>query len=113
MNFLTAYAFAGPCAKRKVRCTVITHGGQAIVGENRCMNPQPTCPRLEGEGYEKCKTVCHQLGHAEENAVRLMELADLRGGTAFLQGHHYACAACTQTLKDRGVDRIFVGEHNI
>ncbi len=55
----------GPCAKMTVRCTLVTPAGEHIVGTNHCENPQPVCPRAPGEGYEKCTSVCRQVGHAE------------------------------------------------
>jgi deoxycytidylate deaminase len=102
----------GECAKRKVRCTIITADGRTFVGENSCLNPQQTCPRRDDEGYEKCATVCQQLGHAEVNALTMLMLAgaDGKGGTAFIQGHHRACSPCQEALKASGIDRIFFGE---
>lgn len=39
----------GNCAKRVVRCTLETLGGEVIIGENWCLNPQDVCPREDGE----------------------------------------------------------------
>lgn len=92
----------GPCAKRRVLCTIQTRGGSCITGSNDCRNPQPVCPRGPGEGYEKCKTVCQQIGHAEEVALSLAgELA--KGATAILTGHDYYCPACQEKLFAAGV----------
>lgn len=92
----------GPCAKRRVLCTIQTPGGIRITGSNDCLNPQPVCPRGPGEGYEKCTTICKQVGHAEAVALnRAGRLA--KGATAILIGHDYYCPDCQQQLFDAGV----------
>ena len=97
----------GPCAKATIRCTLVTPDGDHIVGENWCLNPQSQCPREPGEGYEKCKTICRQLGHAEEMAVRIAgDLAE--GAKAFLEGHTYACMDCQHALFGAGVVSLSV-----
>lgn len=98
----------GPCAKAAVRCTLITAAGERIVGENWCANPQAVCPRAPGEGYDKCKTVCQQEGHAEAVAVRLAgDMA--KGAHAYLEGHTYACQSCQEALFGAGVAALTVG----
>lgn len=98
----------GPCAKTTVRCTLVTTAGEYIVGTNACATPQPACPRLPGEGYDKCTSVCGQLGHAEVQAVRLAgERA--RGAHAYLDGHTYACMDCQHALFGAGVAALSLG----
>ena len=62
--------------------------GTVFIGTNACASPQAECPRTEGEGYEKCKTVCGQYGHAEETAVRAMQRMHYTGedGSVFEVG---------------------------
>lgn len=98
----------GPCARRVVRCTLVTPAGHHIVGENWCMNPQPTCPRAEGEGYEKCKTICGQIGHAEEVAV-LLAGPSAPGAHVYVENHTYACRNCQETLFAAGVAALTIG----
>lgn len=98
----------GPCAKTTTRCTLVTPDGEHIVGENWCENPQPSCPREPGEGYEKCKNICRQVGHAEEVAVMLAG-DKARGARAYLEGHTYACMNCQHTLLGAGVRSLTVG----
>lgn len=92
----------GPCAKATVRCTIIATSGEVFVGTNECGSPQPSCPRLPGEGYEKCKTVCRQAGHAEQQAADLAG-DKVRGAIACLEGHTYACQACQERLFGAGL----------
>lgn len=99
----------GPCAKAVVRCTIVSPNGNQFIGENVCQNPQPTCPRLPGEGYEKCTTICRQLGHAEAVAAYLAGDRAI-GGTAYLTGHTYACEPCKAALAAVGVFTIVIGE---
>lgn len=91
----------GPCAKRQVVC-VIQNGFLEFRGENDCANPQAVCPRLPGEGYEKCKSICQQAGHAEIEALKLAG-ARAKGATAYLFGHHWVCEPCGAALRDAEV----------
>lgn len=97
----------GPCAKTQVRCTLTAPLGETVVGENVCLNPQPRCPRAPGEGYEKCKTVCQQIGHAEEVAVAAAGPLAKRA-EAVIEGHTHVCGDCLKTLREAGVGPIRV-----
>lgn len=104
----------GPCAKRQVECTVYTRDTgiepelRSETGTNDCDNPQQTCPRLPGEGYEKCRTICQQTGHAEIEALRKAKERglDLSGGSAYIFGHNWICNSCGQALVDAGIKEI-------
>lgn len=87
------------CAKTRVRVTLTHPDGRSWAGENWCRNPQPVCPR---EGYDKCKTICDQVGHAEEDALRVAG-EHARGCTASLDGHTYYCMPCQHKLYAAGV----------
>ena len=106
----------GPCAKRRVQCLIYPIGTAPIMGENDCANPQPTCPRLPGEGYEKCKTICQQAGHAEIVALRKAEEwtgnigHNLQGAKAFVRGHYWICEPCGKALRDAGISTVTI-EH--
>ncbi|MEX3984020.1 hypothetical protein AB4Y45_34085 [Paraburkholderia sp. EG287A] len=106
-----APAGSGPCAKQGVKATIIALDGQRYVGTNHCMNPQHTCPRggmPTGVGYELCKSVCAQEGHAEENAARIAGDA-AKGATLYLEGHTYACDNCKSVVLKAGVAEIIIG----
>ena len=92
---------AGPCAKKHVVCTIATPFGKEFVGTNECRNPQAVCPREPGEGYEKCRSVCQQDGHAEIVALRLAG-EEARGAVAYIS-HHRVCHECQDALRDAGV----------
>lgn len=99
----------GPCAKgAPVVCTIIGLNGVRYVGTNYCNNAQPACPRLPGEDYTKCKTICQQEGHAEEVALALAG-ENARGGHAYVEGHSYACRQCQEALFGAGVVALSVG----
>lgn len=87
------------CAKHITACKITTKDGKEYYGENYCLSPQVTCPREEGEGYEKCKSVCFQIGHAEEVAIMgaLLDGADLKGAEAII-GHERVCDNCSNLL---------------
>lgn len=95
----------GVCAKRRVVCILLLPYGGVVYGENRCRNPQPTCPRTEGEDYTKCRDICDQPYHAEVDA--LLRAGDkAKGSTAYLIGHDHACESCMGELIEAGVKTI-------
>jgi hypothetical protein len=95
----------GPCAKTRVRCTIVAPDGRRWVGENLCASPQPMCPRLPGEDYAKCRSVCAQIGHAEVVAAILAGSSAI-GGVAYIEGHTYACESCKAALALIGVTDV-------
>ena len=93
------------CAKKNVICYLFSEDGRVFEGTNACRNPQTTCPREPGEGYEKCTTICDQVGHAE--MVALDAAGDAaNGSTALLVGHHHYCRACQEALFAAGVKSL-------
>lgn len=98
----------GPCAKQTVTCTLIAKNGKRFTAINACNNPQTTCPRLPGEGYEKCKTICDQQGHAEIQAMKLAGLSVI-GSHAYIEGHTWACQACQEAMTAAGVAAFTIG----
>jgi deoxycytidylate deaminase len=97
----------GPCAKRQVVCVIVAMNGERFRGENDCANPQPVCPRLPGEGYEKCKSICQQAGHAEIEALKAA--GDLLCKTdALLYGHYWICEPCGKALREAGVKTVTI-----
>lgn len=98
----------GPCAKRRVVCHLMTGEGPTFTGENDCANPQTVCPRLPGEGYEKCRSVCDQAGHAEVQALDRAKAAGIEtdGAIAVLEGHYWMCEPCGRALREAGVRAV-------
>lgn len=94
----------GFCAKRRVQAVLTTPEGKQYAGENICTTPQAVCPREEGEGYEKCKTICGQLHHAEIQCL-MQAGAEAHGGTIVVN-YHYCCKDCTRALDAAGVIAI-------
>ena len=103
---------SGPCAKRRVICEIWPKGEMFIIGENSCENPQPVCPRLLGEGYEKCKSICRQGDHAERDALRRVKEAGIsvKGATAYITGHYWMCELCGKALRDAGIKKVVIQE---
>jgi hypothetical protein len=101
----------GPCAKQRVVAMAVLGDGTAIFGENICLTPQTSCPRVPGEAYAKCITECSQLGHAEEVVLRQIRMAgylpsDVR--SLHVYGHTGPCDNCHNLLRD--VDLLAVTE---
>ena len=94
------------CAKAKVTALLIGRSGKWYDGENSCDAPQAVCPRLPGEGYEKCQSVCQQRSHAEVEAIAAAG-SDACGGI-MLVNYHYCCDACTRACDAAGVQLILL-----
>ncbi len=103
------------CAKTVVMCRITLPEDskghvRVFIGYNDCANPQEVCPRLPGEGYEKCKSICNQGAHAEINALNKLYEAGRKayGARAEVWGNTYACKECQEALYAAGVDTIKV-----
>jgi hypothetical protein len=99
----------GPCAKRRV-IAILVVGDLYFTGENLCANAQRVCPRGPGQGYEACKSICAQDGHAEDMAIRAAKAALkrnaahlLKTGTMHLFGHAAPCPACEALMNENGI----------
>lgn len=95
----------GPCARKVVTATIITPSGRRFVGTNHCNNAQAVCPRGDmptGVGYEMCRDICQQPGHAEMQALvnAALEGEAVAGGVIYIEGHTYACNSCLKTLAE-------------
>jgi hypothetical protein len=98
----------GPCAKRRVVC-ILTIGNLVYKGENLCANPQEVCPRLEGEDYTKCRTICKQPFHAEMHALALADDSNRTDfGKAQIYGHTKVCRGCLKELKYANIEVLSV-----
>ena len=87
--------FLVTCAKKIVKATLLLKDGSLFYGTNDCRTPQTVCPRLPGEGYSKCGTVCHQPFHAEIDALQqaIMKGHDVEGGHMIVF-YDKVCADC-------------------
>lgn len=103
------------CAKRRVICVLSDDLGGVCSGENLCDRPQPACPREPGEGYEKCGSICLQMGHAEVQALATWQARFLgRPPThALIRGHDRVCDNCLRLLESAGVKHVSFGEPEI
>jgi deoxycytidylate deaminase len=85
-------------------------GAETFYATNYCLNPQKVCPRADlasGVGYEMCRDICKQVGHAEIN-VLAMAKEKAKGSTMSLKGHTYVCDSCMAALKKAGVKGVFL-----
>lgn len=94
------------CAKLMVGCVLILPDGRTYTGTNACKTPQVECPRLPGEGYPKCKTVCNQTGHAETQAIAAAQGASLTGAVAYVSHPSYVCQHCQDSLQAAGIHKF-------
>ena len=89
----------GPCAKKRVKATLVCLSGSRFIGTNDCFAPQKVCPRTPSEGYAKCASVCRQPGHAELMAIRAAGDA-ARGGTMYIEGIGHVCDDCQRAMRE-------------
>ena len=97
------------CAKQ-ITIAIIENKGKYWIGTNYCAYPQRKCPRgnmPSGVGYELCRDICKQTGHAEVNAVKAAGRNAI-GGTLYLIGHSYICDKCKMLLKKAGVKKTYI-----
>lgn len=102
------------CAKRTVVCVLFDrHERLVAIGDNGCLLSQERCPRLPGEGYDKCESVCLQDGHAEIQALRAARGRghDLTGGTAYILNHYRICDHCRKALTAAGITSIVIPDN--
>lgn len=96
------------CAKQQVVCLLLDGNNNVIsIGENWCLNPQLTCPRLgleTGMGYNLCNEICEQVSHAEIDAVN--NLGEQKATTCILVGHYYCCKNCLENLYKIGINNF-------
>jgi tRNA(Arg) A34 adenosine deaminase TadA len=95
---------SGPCAKRRVWSFLLLDNGVGFWGNNDCRTPQLVCPRDDGDGYDKCQTVCQQDRHAETMAIR--KACDsgfpLRAAHMWIMGHT-PCTFCQAAMDKHGI----------
>lgn len=100
------------CIKQVVTATIITPSGERFTGSNYTTKDNGgVCPRANmksGEGYDLCRDVCGQIGHAE--VIAIMIAGDkANGALLYLEGHTYACDNCSLTAKKAGIVEIIIG----
>jgi len=112
-----------PCSRRVVVAVLILPDGRFFVGSNECgRKPPKPCPRLDkpsGVGYEACKDVCWQYGHAETTAVKAAIAAGVKidwlsGSSMHIIGHTHSCPNCESVMRKCGITKVyFCGEKNV
>lgn len=98
------------CVKQTTAAVILTKEGLLFTGYNSCKEPQNTCPREglpSGEGYELCKNICKQTGHAEVNACNLAGNY-CAGATLYLFGHTYCCKDCESHMETRDIEEVII-----
>ncbi len=98
--------------------------GAVIVKDNKVMGTGTNagklvevCPRWDsptGEGYDKCKNICQQTGHAEANAVKEMMAnyseSEYQGADLYLYGHWWCCKNCWEEIEKGKIANIYLLE---
>ena len=97
------------CA-RQTTIAIIVNNGKHWIGTNNCESPQESCPRKDlptGVGYELCKNICRQPGHAEENACKIAG-KNAEGGILFLLGHTSCCDNCIKSMAEHKIKEVII-----
>ena len=84
-------------------------------GTNKIKIKVDICPRKRlgyssGTGYEICKSVCGQEGHAEAMAIRdtPKKAENLKGASLYLDGHWWICKDCWDKIIKAGISRVYL-----
>ena len=98
------------CHKQDVVAVIKALSGRIYTGRNGVRRPQGFCPRQgmpSFTGYEYCREVCGQYGHAETVALEAAG-DDAEGATLYLFGHVKCCPDCTRACDAAGIARVVV-----
>ncbi len=102
------------CVKQPTAAVVVKNG--KIIGRGANAGKKiDVCPRAilkcpTGEGYELCKSVCEQEGHAEVMAINdaLAKGEDLAGADMYLDGHWWVCKPCWDEIIRAGIKNVYL-----
>jgi len=101
------------CAKQTT-IAIVEKDGEYWIGTNWCQTPQEVCPRANmpsGIGYDKCREICGQIGHAEENALKSAG-TKASGATLYLIGHTRVCDNCRSLMDMAGIANTILVNNN-
>lgn len=114
MREATKLLAASGCIKQPTAAVVVKNGQIIGCGANAGKKVD-VCPRVvhqcpTGTGYEFCKTVCQQEGHAEVTAIRdaLKKTDNLKGASLYLDGHWWVCQPCWEEVLKHGISRVYI-----
>ncbi len=119
MKEATKLLVASGCIKQPTAAVVVKNGkiiGQGVNAGKRveiCPRTIHNCPT--GTGYEYCKEVCNQEGHAEVVAVRdaLKKTNNLKGVSLYLDGHWWICQGCWDEIIRVGIKKVYLRKDSI
>lgn len=107
------------CAKQATGAVVVKNrkivGRGANAGKRVDICPRVTANYPTGTGYELCRSVCEQVGHAEVVAIHdaLSHGEDLRGASLYLDGHWWACKPCWDEILKAGISRVYLRRDSV
>jgi deoxycytidylate deaminase len=100
------------CLKQTTIAIIYKDGKVQGVGSNLIRNDHiEECPRKNsktGKDYDKCRYVCHQIGHAEEVVIDNAEEYSCIGATLYLIGHTYCCKDCIKKIKQAKIKKVII-----
>ena len=114
------------CVKQPTAAVIVKKGKIIGRGVNAGKRVE-VCPRVirgcpTGTGYELCKSVCQQEGHAEVMAIRDALKANLKankknknlkGASMYLDGHWWVCKPCWDEIIKAGISRVYLRKDSI
>lgn len=102
------------CLKQPTAAIIVKNGKIIGLGTNAGKKVE-VCPRIvhncpTGTGYEYCKDVCKQEGHAEVMAIHdaLKKTKNLKGASLYLDGHWWMCEPCWNLIIKVGITKTYL-----
>jgi deoxycytidylate deaminase len=109
-----------PCVKQTVGALIHTKNNEEIFGMNGIKKKKIIeCPRViqnmkTGEGYHLCKEICHQVSHAEVEAIKRSKQKNINieDSTLYLIGHTYCCDDCLKQMTINRIKEVYILDKN-
>lgn len=102
------------CAKQSTSAVIFRKGNFLGRGVNAGKKVD-VCPRVEkgcptGTGYELCREVCEQQGHAEIMAIKNAKEKgmNLEGASLYLDGHWWICEECWDAIIEAKISKVYL-----
>lgn len=102
------------CVKQATGAVIVVNNEIVARGANSGLKIK-ICPRVlnkcpTGVGYNLCKNICRQTGHAETVCVDNFKKSNFFGQPAelYLYGHWWCCEPCWNAMIEAGINTVYL-----